>query len=355
MSRKPKRHPKVGLPPGSAVYVGTPREGGAHLSAFVYDSHGIVEHTHPTPGEIHDLVKPNRVVWLDCDGVHDVAIVTEICTRFGVHPLALEDVLNTESRPKLDLYENGIAVIALDMVAAEGSPCELLREHVTIVAGVGFVLSFQEGTRGDLFDPVRQRIRVGAGRIRTMGADYLLHALLDAVVDGYFVVIDRMEERIDGIEADALDSRAVAVPKQVYAAKSDLGVVRHAVFPLREVVSRLLLGEAPIVTRAVEPYLRDLADHVMSVLDLVEADRERLTGVLELHLAVATHRMNDVMKVLTIVATVFMPLSWVAGVYGMNFDHMPELHWMFGYPFAMAVMIGMALLMLGYFKLRGWF
>jgi magnesium transporter len=283
-----------------------------------------------------------------------VSLVTEICEAFGVHPLAVEDVLNTASRPKLDVYDNQQLVLAVDMVFLDGDPGEVSTEHVTLIAGPGFVLSFQEGRAGDMFDPVRTRIRGGTGRIRSLGCDYLLHALVDAIVDGYFVVLDKLEDRIDQIESTAFVDRSPELPAKVYAMKSELGVVRRAVFPLREAVSRMLRGETPLVSRQVEPYLRDLADHVMQSLDMIESGRDRLTNVLEVYLAAATHRMNDVMKVLTVVSTIFIPLSWIAGVYGMNFDVMPELHWAFGYPLAVGSMLAVAAGMLLYFWRRGW-
>jgi magnesium transporter len=356
MSRKRRAKVKdnVGLPPGSAVYVGEPREGGVHLRAFAYDAKGMVEHTHPTALEARALVSSGRVLWLDCDGVHDVSLVTELAERFGVHPLAVEDVLNTRTRPKVDVFEGNIALLSMDMVSALGPDCELLVEHVSLLLGPGFVLSFQEGHAGDLFDPVRNRIRTGGGRVRTMGADYLVHSLTDQVVDGYFGVVERLEERIDALEAEALNQSVKDFPQRVYALKSDLGTIRRAVLPLREAVGRLLKGEVHLVSRNVDPYLRDLYDHVMQVLDIVDNDRERLSGVLELHLAVQAHSMNDVMKVLTIVSTVFIPLSWIAGVYGMNFDQIPELHWTLGYPFAMGLMFLVGGTMLGLFRYRGW-
>lgn len=352
--RRAKVKNKVGLPPGTAVYVGEPREGGVHLRAFAYDGKGMVEHTHPTPQEVRALVGTGRVVWLDCDGVHDEALVSEVAELFGIHPLAVEDVLNTRTRPKVDVFEGNIALLSMDMVSVSGADAELGIEHVSLLLGPGFVISFQEGRAGDLFDPVRNRIRTGSGKVRGMGPDYLLHALTDQVVDGYFGVVERLEERIDKLEAEALHHQAGDFPQRVYALKSDLGTIRRAVLPLREAVGRLLKGEVHLVSRNVDPYLRDLYDHVMQVLDILENDRERLSGVLELHLAVQTHSMNDVMKVLTIVSTVFIPLSWVAGVYGMNFEFMPEVHWMLGYPFALGVMAVMAGLMLGWFRYRGW-
>jgi magnesium transporter len=348
---------KVGLPPGSAVYVGKPREGGVSLTAFVYDAKGMVEHQYPTAVEVFSHLGPGRVLWVDVDGVHDAELVSELCSKFNVHPLAVEDVLNTSSRPKLDVYENGLVLLSLTMLFAEGEAPknpEVCSEQVTFVHGPGFVLSFQEGRAGDLFDPVRSRIRAGTGKIRNMGADYLVHALVDAIVDGYFVVLDRLEEQVESVELLAFDDRDQGLPAQIYELKTELAMIRRAVFPLREMVNRLQKGEAAIISRAVEPYLHDLYDHVVSVLDHVDAGRERLTSVLEMHLAIATHKMNDVVKVLTIVSTIFIPLSWIAGIYGMNFDHMPELHWLLGYPLAIFMMLAMASGMLGWFRYKGW-
>jgi magnesium transporter len=361
--RRDRGQTRVGLPPGTAVYVGHPRDGGGDLTAFVYDAKGLVEHQHPTPAEVRDLVASGRVVWVNCDGVHDVPLVTEICERFGLPPLAIEDVLNTATRTKLEVLEDGLVLVSLEMltVAVDDGPLrpgdgawEVNSEHVSVVLGPGFVLSFQEGHAGDLFEPVRLRIRSGAGRIRGQGPDYLAHALLDAIVDGYFVVLDRIDDRVEEVEATALAGDARDLAARVYALKQDLALVRRVVFPLREVVGRLVKGEARLVTRPVEPFLRDLYDHVMSVLEMTESGRERLTSVLDLHLALSAHRMNDVMKVLTIVATVFIPLSWVAGVYGMNFDRMPGIHAPMGFWEVMGLMVAIGVAMLAFFRYRGW-
>jgi magnesium transporter len=359
VSRSKRKHSseiKLGLPPGSAVYVGQPREGGVHVRAFCYDANAVQEYTHPVIPEVRALVGAGRVVWLDCDGVHDVELVRDVCERFGVHPLAMEDVLNTNTRTKIDVFEGGIVLLAVDMLTAEGAggAVDLVTEHVSLLLGPGFVLSFQEGRSGDLFDPVRQRIRSGTGKIRSMGPDYLVHALVDAVVDGYLVVVSRLEDRIDRSEAEALDVKTIDLPHRVYGLKTELGGIRRSVLPLREAVGRMQRGEVPHVGKAVEPYFRDLADHVAQVMDIVESDRDRLNGVVELHLAIQTHRMNDVMKVLTIVATIFIPLSWIAGVYGMNFDYMPELRVWWAYPVTVAGMIGIGVGMLGWFRYRGW-
>lgn len=357
MSRRPRRKaahsraPKAGLPPGTAIYVGQPRDGGVALRMMVYDPGGLVEHEHPEPAEGRQRVDQGRVVWMDCDGVHDVALITEICGAFGVHPLLQEDILNTQTRPKVDTHD-GLVLFAVDMFRLQGD--EPVVEHVSLVLGPGFLLSFQEGRAGDLFDPVRQRLRAGGGRIRTLGVDYLAHALVDAIVDGYFGVLEQIEERIDTVEQAAFESGDHDVPQQVHALKGDLAALRRSVWPLREAVARLQRAELPVVGKGTEPYWRDLYDHVVQVMDMVDAGRERLTGVLDLHLAATSHRLNDVMRVLTVVATVFMPLSWIAGIYGMNFQHMPELHWRWGYPLAVGSMIGAAVAMLGWFRYKRW-
>jgi magnesium transporter len=345
---------RVGLPPGAAVYVGDPRNDGVTLRAMVYDGGGLVEHQQPDPQAMRGLVQDRRVVWLDCDGVHDPETVSGICASFDVHSLAVEHVLDTRLRPKLDVYENQQVVLSMNMLSAKGPNCVLASEHVTFVLGPGFLLSFQEGRIGDLFEPVRQRIRAGLGRIRTMGPDYLLHALVDAVVDECFVVVDQLEEQIDLVEGQAFNQKNRDLPSRIYQLKGDLATIRRSVFPLREPINRIVRGETGNASRGVEPYWRDLYDHVMQVLDLVDAGSDRLTSVLEVYLAAATHRMNDVMKVLTIVATIFIPLSWVAGVYGMNFDYMPELHWAFGYPLAVGLMVAIGLGMLGWFRWLRW-
>ncbi|MEZ4239939.1 MAG: magnesium/cobalt transporter CorA [Myxococcota bacterium] len=363
--RRDRGQTKVGLPPGSAVYVGHPREGGADLTALVYDAQGLEEHQHSSPEVLRGLVASNRVVWINVDGVHDVELVTDLCERFGLSPLAVEDVLNTATRTKLDVLDNGTALVALEMLTAQlphdsngdgehDVPWEVCSEHVSVVLGAGFVLSFQEGHAGDLFEPVRTRIRAGTGRIRTQGADYLAHALLDAIVDGYFVVLDRIDDRVEEVEANTLSGDQPDVAARVYALKQDLATVRRVVFGLREVVGRLIKGEVRLVGRPIEPFFRDLYDHVMSVLEMTESGRERLTGVLDLHLALSAHRMNDVMKVLTIVATIFIPISWIAGVYGMNFVMMPGSQAWWGFPVAVGLMLLTAIGMLVFFRLRRW-
>ncbi len=355
MKKRHRHLVQTGLPPGTPVYVGEPRQGGVEVQALIYDSDDLVVHHHPLPAQIRALVHPGRVVWLDCDGVHDAELAMEICDKFGVHPVAIEDIVTTGTRPKTEPYEEFLLVVAEMVTIAEDDPSrEMRHEHISIILGHGFVLSFQEGKPGDLFESVRNRIQRGHGRIRRMAADYLLHGLLDAIVDGYFAILEHVEDKVDEVEALAFEDADATVPTRVHALKQELAVLRRSVWPLREAVARLLKGDSRLLSRDTEPYFRDLYDHVVQVMENIDASRERLTGVLDLHLAVTSHRMNEVMRVLTIVATVFIPLSFLAGLWGMNFQYMPELQQEWGYPMALVIMGGSAAAMFLYFYRKGW-
>lgn len=334
---------KAGQAPGTPIYAGAPREGQAAVRWISYGPDAIAEGDGAAPSA--------PVVWTNLVGVHDAVAVRDLCAAHSVHPLAVEDALNPAGRPKAELHGDTlfVAVRVLDVKDAA-----LEYEQISFVLGAGWLLSLQERP-GDVFEPVRQRLRTATGRIRARGADYLLHGLLDAAVDRVFVALELLEERTDGLErAVAADADASAIPQAVHALRSDLMGVRRALWPLREVVAELLRTEPPLVRDESLPYFRDLLDHVLQALDVVDAARDRLVGVLELHLAMVSHRMNEVMKTLTIVATIFIPLTFVAGIYGMNFQGMPELGWRFGYPAALVAMAVLAAGMVELMRRRGW-
>jgi magnesium transporter len=215
------------------------------------------------------------------------------------------------------------------------------------------VLSFQQRP-GDVWEPVRQRIRQGLGRVRQRGADFLLHALMDAVVDAYFGVLVALDARVIEVEADALDPRRADLLERVAAVKADVDLLRAAVWPQRDAVSTLIRGEGQLIEGRTLPFFRDLADHVANLVEQVDGQRDRLRSAIDLHLAMTSRQLNDVMKVLTLVSTVFMPLTFIVGVYGMNFEDMPELHWKFGYPLVMGVMVAVVVGMVAFFRRRGW-
>ncbi|MED5370244.1 MAG: magnesium/cobalt transporter CorA [Myxococcota bacterium] len=340
---------KRGQAPGTAIYVGEERSHPIQVTVLDYNPEALKEHAHASLDDLSSFRESPSVTWVNLDGVHDVAAVSAVCEAFGVHPLAMEDILNPGTRPKVDDYGDQVFVVA-KMVTPSEQGFEV--EQVSMVLGTGWVLTFQE-REGDLFDPIRKRIRSGGGRIRRMGSDYLLHSVLDALVDGYFETLVRLDESTAALEDQASEASTGEAAKRVHALKRDLVTLRRLIWPLRAATGELmrsgeLIGEASL------PYFRDLQDHVLQVLELMDSYRDRLTGVLELQLAVASGRMNDVMQVLTIVATLFIPLTFIAGIYGMNFQAMPELAWRWGYPAVWGVMLACALGMVAYFRRRGW-
>ena len=350
---------KAGLAPGSAVYTGDPREGVVRLDLIAFGPDALVETRGLATGLPPAPDDPLAVHWYDLQGIHDAPMVSGLCEAFGLHPLAIEDVLNPAGRAKLEPWP-GCVFLRLAVVQPLGGrdpnnhdlPA-LGYEQVSLVQGERWLLSFQE-REGDVWDPLRSRLRAGGGRIRQRGTDYLLHGLLDAVVDRYFVALEAFEDCADELEGMIQDDEARDLPRRIYALRSELMTLRRALWPLRELVAGLLRGEGALVDEATVPYFRDLNDHVSQALDALDASRDRLVGLLELHVAMTGHRMNEVMKTLTIVATIFIPLTFLVGVYGMNFDSMPELHWRWGYPASWVVMVAAGLGMALWMRSRRW-
>lgn len=345
---------KVGLEPGTPIYTGHAADVAVRARVMDYGPDGLDERETLSIAELAPYRDTPSVSWIDVVGLHDVAVVQSLCEQFGVHPLAVEDVLSVGSLPKADDYD-GTVFVQLKMLETEerqGRPC-IVEDHVSFVLGPTWLITFQERP-GDVWDPVRRRVRAGTGRLHKYGADYLLHSLLDAVVDGYFLVLARIEERVDDIEAAALDPKGAPVLRDVHGLRAELLLLRRTVGPLRTALVELTRDANTRISPAVRPYFRDLLDHVVRVAEGVEVCRERLAGVLDLHLAMTSTQTNEVMRVLTLVTSVFIPLTFIAGVYGMNFDYMPELRWSWGYPAVMAMMAAIAASLLGWMRYRSW-
>ena len=341
------RRVRAGSPPGSALFAGTPRDGQATVHTIAYGPDSLTERS--------DAIGGSPVVWRDLVGVHDAAAVQALCEQHGVHPLAMEDVLNPAGRARTEAYDGSTLVTmrALDVVEEPGADTVVRGEQIAFVLGDGWLLSFQERA-GDVFDPVRHRLRAAAGRIRSRGADYLLHALLDCAVDRMFVALEVLEDRTDRLEGRAVDlTGSREFPAEVHALRDELQSIRRALWPLREITAGLHRNDTDLIGEATLPYFRDLHDHVVQALDIIDSARERLVGLLELHLALVSHRTNEVMRTLTVVATIFIPLTFLAGIYGMNFEWMPELAWPWAYPTLLAVMAGIGGATLWGMKRRG--
>ena len=292
------------------------------------------------------------VSWINVNGIHDVDLIAKLGEHFKLHPLTLEDIVNTSQRPKAEAFEHYIFVV-LKMASYDEADDRIDLENVSVILGDGWVLSFQERT-GDVFDPVRARIRSGKGRIRRSRSDYLAYALMDAVVDEYFGILERVGERIEELDDEIIANPEVSHLHEVHHLKRDVLMLRKSVWPLREEVSAIERWDSPLISASTQPFLRDLYDHTVQVIDMVETHRDLLGNMHDTYLSSVNNRMNEIIKVLTIIATIFIPLTFVAGVYGMNFQYMPELKWDWGYPVVLLLMALVAVAMLIYFRKRRW-
>ncbi len=336
----------------------------ARVTAFHYGPEGVEEHAGLSAAEAHALADVPGVLWVNVDGVADTATVAAFGEAFGLHPLVVEDLVHTTQRPKMEVYGDDVFVVAR-MVRATGldaaeAYCDNdpeteghTIEQVGLVLGDGWVLSFQEA-EGDVFDPLRQRLREGVGRVRQSGADYLLYALLDLIVDHSFVTLERVGDAAETLEARALDRPDPAVQAAISGLRREVVVLRRAIWPLREVLAALQREDAPYVEDRTRPYLRDAYDHLVQAVEILEALREVLASVNDLYLSSLGMRQNEVMKVLTVVGTIFLPLGFLTGLYGMNFDVLPELHYRYGYFVLLGVMALVTIGTLVYFRRKGW-
>ncbi len=347
-----KRSAKAGLPPGALIHIGEKKSDTTKITVMAYDAERLEQAHLQTADECLLFRKPGRVTWTNVDGLHEVALLGKLGECFGLHPLVLEDILNTDQRPKVEDFGDYVYIV-LKMLYQDKAENEIVAEQVSLVLGADFLLCFQEA-EGDVFDLIRERIRTGKGRLREFGADYLMHALLDAVVDGYYSVLEELGEEIELLQESVVASPTRETLEAIHQLKTEMLFVRRCIWPLREVVASLERRESPLIQEATDAYLRDVFDHVVQVVDTIETFREMLSGMLDIYLSSVSNRMNEVMKVLTIIATIFMPLTFLAGLYGMNFDYMPELRWRYGYPLLLIVMASVAAGMVAYFRKRQW-
>jgi len=343
----------IGLTPGALVHVGKKKIEKVRIRLIDYDEAQLQEKEPKTIEECFPFKDLPTVTWVNIDGLHDVKVMEKVGKHFGLHALVLEDILNTEQRPKIEDFDDHIFVV-LKMLYYDETDGEIRAEQISVILGSNFVLSFQERV-GDIFNPLRERIRGAKGRVRKMGPDYLAYNLLDAIVDNYFVVLEKLGEQIEGMEEELVSNPTPDTLQRIHNLKREMIFLRKSVWPLREVVSRLERGESELIKDSTGIYLRDVYDHTIQVIDTIETYRDMLSGMLDIYLSSISNRMNQVMKVLTIIATIFIPLTFVAGIYGMNFEYMPELKWHWFYPKAFwLVMLGVAALMLVYFRRKKW-
>ncbi len=293
----------------------------------------------------------DTVTWINLEGISP-DVVEKLGEMFHLHPIAVESILNPDQRPKYEDFDDCILLVLKMLLLSEERRVEI--EQVSIVFGPNYVISFQEGTTGDVFDPIRERIRASKGRIRRGGPDYLAYALVDSIVDNYFVVLEHLGERIEFLEEDIATNPEPTTLQAIHHLKQDMIFLRKSVWPLREVIASMEREVSPLVHESTKVYLRDVYEHTIQVIDTVETYRDMLSGMLDIYLSSISYRLNEVMKVLTIIATIFIPLTFIAGVYGMNFRYMPELEWKWGYPLALLLMLIVAGIMMYYFRKKRW-
>ncbi|HHS51224.1 MAG TPA: magnesium/cobalt transporter CorA [candidate division Zixibacteria bacterium] len=351
LSNRKHHSKKAGLPPGTLVYTGD-KTHDIEISTIEFDAEKIAERKIADIAECAGLRDSESIAWIDFNGVHDTKTLTQVGEMFGLHPLVLEDIANIGQRPKADIFTDYVFIVA-KMFRANGEDGEIIHEQVSFILGKNYLLSFQEMS-GDVFEPVRQRLRQGLGRVRTNGADYLLYALLDAIVDGYFVVLERFGEKIETLEERLLEDPNEQIRAELHAAKREMIFIRKAIWPMREVLASLARERTGLVAESSEIYIRDLYDHIIQVMDTVETHRDMVSGLLDTYLSSLSNKMNEVMKVLTIFASIFIPLTFIAGVYGMNFEFMPELAWKWAYFGVWGVMAGVAVALLIFFRRKKW-
>ncbi len=343
---------KAGQAPGTPVYVGKDREAPVTVSRFDYDEEGVHRETLDSPEAALVSRTSTRRSWINVDGVHEAEIIHRLGEGFGLHPLVIEDILHTGQRPKAEDYGSHLFIV-LRMLRWDAELEEIGEEQVGLVLGPSWVLTFQERA-GDVFDPIRERLLSDRGRVRKLGCDYLAYALIDAVVDHYFSILETLGDRIEALGEDMTENPKREDLDSIRHMKRELLFMRKSVWPLREVLGSIQRDESELVKEATRPYLRDVYDHTIQIIDTVETFRDMVSGLMDLYLSSISNRMNEVMKVLTIIATIFIPLSFVAGLYGMNFLFMPELQWRYGYFAILGVMLAIGGGMLMYFRRRKW-
>lgn len=348
-----KYQKKVGLPPGTLIHVGKERVEKVKITIIDYDEEQFAEKEVEKVEDCFPFKDKPSVTWINIDGVHQIDMIETIGKHFGLHPLVLEDIVNTRQRPKIEDFGDYIFVV-LKMIYFDEKENVIKAEQVSLITGPNFVISFQE-REGDVFNAIRDRLRGSKGRIRKMGADYLAYALMDSVVDNYFVILETVGEKLEDMEEELMTNPTPETVHVIHNLKRDLILLRKSVWPLREVLSGLERGESTLIHKSTRVYLRNVYDHTIQVIDAIETSRDMLSGMLDIYLSSVSNRMNEVMKVLTIIATIFIPLTFVAGLYGMNFQYMPELGWRWGYFAVLLVMVVIGIFMVAYFKRKKWF
>jgi magnesium transporter len=340
----------IGSPPGTLFYNGEARNEPVKITLIEFNETEFFEDEYYNLEDCISHVKPNMVKWINVAGIHNTDIVEGIGKIYDIHPLSLEDIVHIDQRPKFEDYEHYVIAMMKMITYSE----QVDSEQLAIILLDNTVISFQEPQGGDAFDIIRNRLRTAKGRVRKLGADYLAYALMDAVVDCYFTCIEKIGDKVEEIEEDIINNSDKKSLLELYHLKREMIYLRKQVWPLRDMINNMIRSETHLMNPSTDIYLRDLSDHVTRIIDTVETYRDLLSGIMDIYLSTNANKMNEVMKVLTIMSSIFIPVTFIAGVYGMNFENMPELKTRDGYYFIWGVMISIITGLLIYFKRRKW-
>lgn len=341
---------KKGLPPGTLVYTGEHRETFG-IEVIDYDAENVQKLKTENVEDVLPFKITPTISWINVFGLHKTEAIQKLGEYFDLHPLVLEDILNVRQRPKVEFYDNYVFVVLKMLNYTDDRMVDT--EQVSMVLGRNFVITFQEKP-GDVFDPVRERILKNKGIVRKKGADYLFHSLIDVIVDNYFLILESLEHETDELEYEILSQHFSDVVQRIHLLRKKLIDLRNSTWPLREVTNTLHRENFGFIQPETSLYFRDVYDHTIQIIDIIESLRDTIGGLLDIYLSSVNNRMNEVMKLLTIIATIFMPVTFIAGIYGMNFRYMPELSWKWGYPVVLVVMAGIVTGMILYFKRKKW-
>ena len=341
---------KAGLPPGTPVYTDEKKSETVEIEVIDYQKDRCEEFHFQAVEQCFPFKNKPSVTWINISGLHDIDIIAKIGVSFDIHPLVLEDIVHLQQRPKMEEFDSYVYFVLRMFSFRDGN---LDEEQVSILLGKNYVITFQEKP-GDVFDVIRDRIRSGKNRISREGADYLAYSLIDVIVDNYFVVLEKIGEEIENLEDELLVNATTESLHKIHRLKRKILSLRRSAWPLRDVIAQFERIESKIVSKDTQIYIRDVYDHAVQIIDTLENYRDILAAMMDIYLSSVSNRMNEIMKVLTIIATIFIPLSFIAGVYGMNFKYMPELHWRWGYPASLLLMVVIAVIMLIYFRRKKW-
>lgn len=352
MARLVKNTKKVGTAPGSLIHTGKYKNDKIDITLIEYNKD--IHHRKKLNNieECFNLRNSDTVKWVNIEGLSDISIIEKIGKEFKLHPLMLEDILNTSQRPKMDDYDDYIFIV-LKMLYYNENTNEISSEQLSFVYVDNYVFTFQEFD-GDVFDGIRERLETAKGNIRKLGADYLIYGLIDSIVDSYFIILEKIGDRTEDIEQELMENPKKEVLQSIYKLKREMIFLNNSIWPLRELVSGLARTESPVFDKNTSIYFRDVYDHIIQVIDIIESYRDMVSGMLDTYLSSISNRTNDVMKVLTIFSTMFIPLTFLVGIYGMNFENMPELKWTYGYPIFWLLTIAIIYIMIRYFKRKKW-